>query len=103
MQGGFSVHHTGLGIDGELAKILVEAANFSLARSTWKSLLGMDPDGPDLGRDLHLLLLSHDHANGQEPDSSPNPKRPTVRHYPRLHVSHQDWAPLERSRGASTG
>jgi hypothetical protein len=37
MGGGFSAHHTGPGIDVELAKILVEAANFSLAGSTWKS------------------------------------------------------------------
>ena len=33
MRGGYSAHHTGPVIDGQLAKILVEAANFSLRRN----------------------------------------------------------------------
>jgi hypothetical protein len=37
MRGGYSAHHTGPGVDGELTRILVEAANHSLASSTWKS------------------------------------------------------------------
>jgi hypothetical protein len=37
MRGGYPAHHTGPGINGELALILVEAANHSLASSTWKS------------------------------------------------------------------
>ena len=37
MRGGYSAHHTGPGVDGELTRVLVEAANHSLASSTWKS------------------------------------------------------------------
>jgi hypothetical protein len=36
-RGGYNAHHSGPGIKGELAKILVEAANHSLASTTWKS------------------------------------------------------------------